>query len=128
LSHTPPPADPRPTPLWLGWVIDAAELDPDRWAEERRRGRRHFLRRSRLLGWTAALACLAWQLSLVRHQGGGLTRLLTTGDPALLSVGSLLLILIYMVGATRWWLHERKYRRLRRDRHTTNHPTVRHHA
>ena len=121
MSHLPTPAHPHPTPLWLGWVIDASELDFLRWTEERQRGRRHFLRRSRLLGWAAALGCLAWQLSLVRREGGGLGQLLSAGDPALLSVGILLLVLVHVVGATQWWLHERKYRRVMRRRPGAGH-------
>ncbi|HEU4566108.1 MAG TPA: hypothetical protein VFS05_15715 [Gemmatimonadaceae bacterium] len=112
MAHAPTPAHSRPTPIWLGWLIDAAEVDVERWAAERRQGRQRFLRRSRTLAWATMLGCLAWQLSLVRRAGGGLGDLLSAGDPALLSVGLTLLLLVYGVGSLQWWLHERKYRRL----------------
>jgi hypothetical protein len=115
MAHTPTPAHPHPaaspTPLWLGWVIDSTELDVRRWAAVRELGRRRYVWRARALAWATALGCLAWQLAIVRRQGGGITDLVSAGDPALLSLGALLLALVYGVSGLQWWVRERKFRR-----------------
>jgi hypothetical protein len=115
VSHMPTPAHAHPTPIWLGWLIDASELDVQRWAAERKRGRQSFVRRSRTLAWATLLACIGWQVALVQRAGGGVRELFTTGDPALFSVGGTIVVLVYAVGSLQWWLHERKYRRLMRQ-------------
>lgn len=115
MTFMPTPARPTPTPIWLGWLIDSSEFDVQAWSEDRRRARAGFVRRARLIAWATFLSCVGWQMALVRDDGGAVGDLFTRGDPALIGVGVVILVLAYAVGATQWWLHERTVRRLMRQ-------------